>query len=93
MPLGRLQWSRAHGRALPAMWNPSGLALYPMTPYYEDESVRLFTELGIADGVKYARHHHDVVARFGRFPHRNAFLGRDSTPEEAELLKQPGSSF
>ena len=51
------------------------------------ESVRLFTELGIADGVKYARHHHDVVKRFGRFPHRNEILGRRSTPEELEFLK------
>lgn len=51
------------------------------------ESVRLFTELGIPDGVKYARHHHDVVERFGRFPHRNGILGRRSTPEEVEFLK------
>ncbi|MBL8267313.1 DUF924 family protein [Steroidobacter sp.] len=51
------------------------------------ESVRLFSELGIEAGVKYARHHHDVVARFGRFPHRNAILGRQSTPEELEFLK------
>jgi uncharacterized protein (DUF924 family) len=51
------------------------------------QSVQLFTELGIADGVKYAHHHHDVVERFGRFPHRNAIFGRRSTPEEMEFLK------
>jgi uncharacterized protein (DUF924 family) len=51
------------------------------------ESVRLFSALGIPDGMKYANHHHDVVARFGRFPHRNAILGRRSTPEEIEFLK------
>lgn len=51
------------------------------------QSVRLFTDLGIEEGVKYARHHHDVVERFGRFPHRNAILGRRSTPEELEFLK------
>lgn len=45
---------------------------------------------GAAD---YARRHRDIVARFGRFPHRNAVLGRQSTAEEAEFLKQPGSSF
>lgn len=45
---------------------------------------------GYAD---YARRHHDIIARFGRFPHRNAVLGRASTPEEVEFLKQPGSSF
>jgi uncharacterized protein (DUF924 family) len=51
------------------------------------ESVRLFTALGIPEGLKYARHHHDVVARFGRFPHRNSILGRRSTPAELEFLK------
>jgi uncharacterized protein (DUF924 family) len=43
--------------------------------------------------VDYARRHHDIIARFGRFPHRNALLGRVSTPEELEFLKQPGSTF
>ena len=41
----------------------------------------------------YARRHRDVIARFGRFPHRNAILGRASTPEELAFLQQPGSSF
>lgn len=41
----------------------------------------------------YALRHREVIARFGRFPHRNAILGRESTPEEIEFLKQPGSSF
>jgi len=45
------------------------------------------------DNVGYARRHHDIVKRFGRFPHRNAILRRASTPEEAEFLTQPGSSF
>lgn len=43
--------------------------------------------------LDYAIQHRDVVARFGRFPHRNAILGRPSTPEEIEFLKQPGSRF
>jgi uncharacterized protein (DUF924 family) len=43
--------------------------------------------------LDYARKHLDVVARFGRFPHRNAILGRPSTPDEIEFLKQPGSRF
>ena len=46
-----------------------------------------------AGTVDYARRHYDIIARFGRFPHRNAVLGRVSTPEEAEFLKQPGSGF
>ena len=45
---------------------------------------------GFAD---YAGHHRDIIERFGRFPHRNRILGRASTPEEVEFLKQPGSSF
>jgi uncharacterized protein (DUF924 family) len=46
-----------------------------------------------ADTERYAIAHHDIVRRFGRFPHRNAALGRESTREEIEFLKQPGSSF
>jgi len=45
------------------------------------------------DTYRYACAHRDIVQRFGRFPHRNAILGRVSTPEEIEFLKQPGSSF
>ena len=43
--------------------------------------------------LDYAERHRDIIARFGRFPHRNAVLGRVSTPEEDEFLTQPGSSF
>lgn len=43
--------------------------------------------------LDYARRHRDIVARFGRFPHRNALLDRETTPEEADFLTQPGSSF
>jgi uncharacterized protein (DUF924 family) len=45
------------------------------------------------DAYRYALAHRDIIARFGRFPHRNAILGRASTPEELEFLKQPGSGF
>jgi len=45
------------------------------------------------DFLKYARQHRDVVSRFGRFPHRNAILGRPSTPDELTFLEQPGSRF
>lgn len=44
-------------------------------------------------GLDYAERHHVIIERFGRFPHRNEILGRESTPEEIEFLKQPGSSF
>lgn len=60
-------------------------ALAAAAPAEEQEGFR-----GYAD---YAIRHRDIIARFGRFPHRNRILGRGSTPEEAEFLKQPGSSF
>lgn len=43
--------------------------------------------------LDYARRHHEVIARFGRFPHRNAILGRASSVEEVAYLQQPGSGF
>ena len=55
-------------------------------------SLALFDALD-PDDMEYARRHYEIIARFGRFPHRNAILGRESTAEEAEFLEQPGSSF
>ncbi len=46
-----------------------------------------------AAAARYAEMHRDIVARFGRFPHRNAALGRDTSAEEAAFLEQPGSRF
>lgn len=60
------------------------------------ESVRLFEQLareGLAEPLPWAIKHHDVIKRFGRFPHRNAILGRESTAEEIEFLKEQGSRF
>lgn len=57
------------------------------------ESMRLFASLGNADLLEWARKHAVIVERFGRFPHRNAVLGRASTAEEMEFLRQPGSGF
>ena len=57
------------------------------------ESVRLFTDLGDAEALRYARDHKAVIDRFGRFPSRNAALGRASTPEEQEYLSQPGAGW
>ena len=44
------------------------------------------------DNLRFAKHHRDIVARFGRFPHRNALLGRPSTPEELQFLQEGGFS-
>ncbi|MEM9715652.1 MAG: DUF924 family protein [Pseudomonadota bacterium] len=59
----------------------------------QDASIPLFETHTDANTLKYAIAHRDIIARFGRFPHRNAVLGRESTSEEAEFLTQPGSSF
>lgn len=48
----------------------------------QDRAILLFAELGDDHQLGYARHHRDIIARFGRFPHRNAILGRGSRPEE-----------
>ena len=63
----------------------------------QERSLDLFASLEAFEPTRglgdWARRHHAIVARFGRFPHRNAVLGRASTPEEVEFLKQPGSGF
>lgn len=59
----------------------------------QEKGVALFEALGVEDWLDYMRRHRAIIARFGRFPHRNGILGRISTPEEIEFLKLPGSSF
>lgn len=54
---------------------------------------RLAEEQGAPDVTSYARGHMEIVERFGRFPHRNEILGRQTMPEEAEFLEGPDSSF
>jgi len=60
----------------------------------QDESVRLIGQLDAdPEWRDYAVRHREVIARFGRFPHRNAALGRTTTAEEAAFLATPGSAF
>ncbi|HEY9615268.1 MAG TPA: DUF924 family protein [Microcoleaceae cyanobacterium] len=63
----------------------------------QQRSVQLFTPFQdnpvTQSAYTYALKHLEVIERFGRFPHRNAILGRETTPEEAKFLTQPGSSF
>jgi uncharacterized protein (DUF924 family) len=65
----------------------------------QEKSVTLFAELArenpadFAGALDFAHRHRGVIARFGRFPHRNAILGRASSPEELVFLSQPGSGF
>ena len=69
-------------------------------PFMHSESMRihevaleLFRQNGIEGNLDYELKHKAIIERFGRYPHRNAILGRESTQEEIEFLKQPGSSF
>ncbi|MEA3290713.1 MAG: DUF924 family protein [Pseudomonadota bacterium] len=73
------------------------------SPDDQNRSLALYRQLAEAAPVEerelfsgfhdFARRHHEIIDRFGRFPHRNAILGRDSTAKETAFLKQPGSSF
>ena len=52
----------------------------------QDLSVQLFEAAGLENNLRFAQHHREIVRRFGRFPHRNAILGRVSTPQELAYL-------
>ncbi|MFS2152684.1 MULTISPECIES: DUF924 family protein [unclassified Rhizobium] len=60
---------------------------------HQDRSVALFTELGDDEYLDYAIRHREVIRSYGRFPHRNRSLGRQSTAAELEYLAQPGAGF
>lgn len=69
-------------------------------PYMHSESkaihalaLRLFDQPGLENNLDFEVRHKAIIDRFGRYPHRNALLGRTSTDEERAFLKQPGSSF
>lgn len=69
-------------------------------PYMHSESAlvhtqaaRLFAQPGMEDTLRFEQRHQAIIERFGRYPHRNAILGRPSTPEELAFLKEPGSGF
>ena len=69
-------------------------------PFMHSESVEihriaviLYSAPGLESNLDYELQHKLIIDRFGRYPHRNNILGRESTPDEIEFLKQPGSSF
>ena len=69
-------------------------------PYMHSESALvhaqaalLFAQPGMEDTLRFELRHKEIIDRFGRYPHRNAILGRESTPEELAFLSEPGSGF
>lgn len=93
----RAALARGHDRRLAPV---ERLFLYLPFEHSEDLadqalSVRLLAALrGLdPDTGRYAERHREIIARFGRFPHRNAILGRASTPEEEAFLEEPDSAF
>ncbi|QCI64827.1 DUF924 family protein [Phreatobacter stygius] len=95
-PLALAVAERAIGKGLDRLIGPD-LRLFLYLPMEHTEqlavqrrSVALFRTLGDAELDNYAEVHHQLIARFGRFPHRNAILGRDSTPEELAFLETDG---
>lgn len=52
----------------------------------QDWSVKMFEQAGLEGNLRFARHHRELIRRFGRFPHRNAILGRESSREELDYL-------
>ncbi|MDG2175557.1 MAG: DUF924 domain-containing protein [Gammaproteobacteria bacterium] len=70
---------------MPYMHSESGII--------HEEAVKLFSRPGLEFNLDFEHKHKDIIDQFGRYPHRNALLGRESTPEEEKFLSQPGSSF
>ncbi len=79
---------------------PQSTQMFFYLPFEHSESIddqrrcmEFFKAAGNEELLKWAIAHHDIIARFGRFPHRNAALARESTPEEIAFLEEPDSSF
>ena len=79
---------------------PPAQRAFAYMPYMHSESaaihaqaVQLFAQPGLEGNLRFALQHQAIIERFGRYPHRNAVLGRVSTPQELSFLSEPGSSF
>lgn len=57
------------------------------------QAVALFSQVGLEDNLSIERRHQAIIARFDRYPHRNAILGRSSSADELAFLAEPRSSF
>jgi len=67
--------------------------MHSESPFIHVQAERLFKQEGMESSYEFELKHKAIIDRFGRYPHRNAILGRASTPEEEAFLQQPGSSF
>ncbi|MEH6824725.1 MAG: DUF924 family protein [Motiliproteus sp.] len=67
--------------------------MHSESPAIHQQALVLFAEPGLEQNYQFELRHKVIIDRFGRYPHRNALLGRCSTPEELAFLQQPGSSF
>jgi uncharacterized protein (DUF924 family) len=67
--------------------------MHSESPVIHAQAMALFAQTGMEGTLDFERRHKAIIDQFGRFPHRNAILGRVSTPQELEFLGQPGSSF
>jgi uncharacterized protein (DUF924 family) len=67
--------------------------MHSESPAIHEVAMELYGQAGLEYNLKFEIEHKAIIDRFGRYPHRNAILGRESTPEEEAFLTQPGSSF
>ena len=67
--------------------------MHSESPVIHQEALRLFDQSGLESNLHHEQRHWAIIERFGRYPHRNAVLGRKSTEEELAFLREPGSSF
>lgn len=67
--------------------------MHSESPLIHEEALQLFAEPGLEWNLDFEKRHKAIIDRFGRYPHRNAILGRESTPEEIAFLATAGSSF
>ncbi len=58
-----------------------------------EQAVKVFSQAGLENNLDFEYKHKAIIDKFGRYPHRNKILGRESTPKEIEFLQHPGSSF
>jgi len=67
--------------------------MHSESPLIHSDAQALFSQAGLESSLASEQHHKAIIDRFGRYPHRNAILGRSSTAQELEFLAGPGSSF